>query len=218
MEIRQMSEQIKTPTDDSTFVWIDRGNTAEAAGCNLRVLLGPLGQEAYRAALAAIWAAGAGSIGEREHPDEHRLAREVYRALLNGKPGDQLLDLITDEILEVVDECSSSRTAMNVVVAALEIDGMDDEEEDPRNWLTAAVREAVADALGCDLDVTDDMYDFGIEADVKEHEGLTDRKLADELRWRERALEAAGGRGIDLANEISSLRVAQAVRKARKGS
>lgn len=75
-------------------------------------------------------------------------------------------------------------------------------------WLDGRVRAAVANALGYWPD-TDVILDA-----VEQHEGLENVALANALGDAEEAFDAAGGRGVELADAIDSLRIADAVRGA----
>lgn len=86
-------------------------------------------------------------------------------------------------------------------------DGGEPLEETPL-WLDGRVRAAVADALGYwpDTDV--------ILNAVADHENLDNIALADALGEAEEAFDVAGGRGVELADAIDSMRIADAVRDA----
>jgi hypothetical protein len=118
-----MSKKVTPRTGEEGILWCSQGgegDTAGAAASNLAALLGPFGRQAYRAALAALWAAGAGVVDKRGHPVEYQLARALYRGLLDAEPRDDLLALITDELREVADDSSGACTAVNIVLYALE--------------------------------------------------------------------------------------------------
>jgi hypothetical protein len=68
-------------------------------------------------------------------------------------------------------------------------------------------REAVAEALG-DWNVDDD----AIRNAVETHKDKSKAALSRELKQNVRQFKRAGGRGVELADEIDSLRIALAVR------
>jgi hypothetical protein len=73
-------------------------------------------------------------------------------------------------------------------------------------------RDAVAEALGYCPD------DGVIASALDEHADTATTTLRTRLRRKEAEFRQAGGRGVDLADEIDSLRIALAVRKrARPG-
>jgi hypothetical protein len=65
--------------------------------------------------------------------------------------------------------------------------------------ITQAIREAVAEERGTDID------DDEILASWKEHEGTTLEEAQEEKDELWERFEDAGGRGFDLANKIDSL-------------
>lgn len=75
--------------------------------------------------------------------------------------------------------------------------------------INQTIRDAVADALGYDVDVA------RIKEAVSEYEGEVTDDLRKTLRAKESAFEEHGGRGVDLADEIDNLRIAIAVRSAK---
>lgn len=72
--------------------------------------------------------------------------------------------------------------------------------------LTDAQRKAVAEALGYEVD------DEQIRQAIETHKGKGTGTLVKELKWKEGAFDRAGGRGVELADEIDSLRIALSAR------
>ena len=71
---------------------------------------------------------------------------------------------------------------------------------------TKKQRKAVTEALGHEID------DEEIEVAVDEHESVDTKELKKELKLKEIQLNALGGRDVELADEIDSIRIALAVR------
>jgi hypothetical protein len=71
---------------------------------------------------------------------------------------------------------------------------------------------------GGDDDGGDELSDEQILSHAEAWEGKSTAAMKKHLKRRRVAFEAAGGRGVDLADEIDSLRVALAVRAATKGA
>ncbi len=71
------------------------------------------------------------------------------------------------------------------------------------------MREAVAEAIGRDVE------DEEIEAALARHSGRLSQ-LRSDLRRHEAAFDAAGGRGVELADDIDGLRIAIAARSVTR--
>jgi ATP-dependent protease HslVU (ClpYQ) ATPase subunit len=72
--------------------------------------------------------------------------------------------------------------------------------------LTDEQRKAVAEALGYEVD------DEQIREAIETHKDEDTGTLVKELKWKEEAFKRAGGRGVELADEIDSLRIALSAR------
>jgi ribosomal protein L12E/L44/L45/RPP1/RPP2 len=72
--------------------------------------------------------------------------------------------------------------------------------------LTDEQRKAVTEALGYEVD------DEQISEAIESHKEKDAAKLVKELKWKGEAFERAGGRGVELADEIDSLRIALSAR------
>ncbi len=72
--------------------------------------------------------------------------------------------------------------------------------------LTDEQRKAVAEELGYEVD------DEQIREAIDTHREKGTAMLVEELKWKEEAFKRAGGRGVELADEIDSLRIALAAR------
>ena len=72
--------------------------------------------------------------------------------------------------------------------------------------LTDEQRKAVAEALGYEVDGEQ------IREAIETHKDRDTATLVKELKWKEEAFEWIGGRGVELADEIDSLRIALSAR------
>lgn len=95
-------------------------------------------------------------------------------------------------------------------VPHLDVD--DDEEEEEDFGLSDSDRDAAQDATGYDSDtMSDDQIALYMFNNANKPLYVMESELAD----KEKIFEYNGGRGVELADEIDSLRVAIAIRKAR---
>jgi ribosomal protein L12E/L44/L45/RPP1/RPP2 len=80
------------------------------------------------------------------------------------------------------------------------------ENANEESAITDEQRKAVAEALGYEVD------DEQIEEAIETHKEKDTGTLVKELKRKEYAFKRAGGRGVELADEIDSLRIALSAR------
>lgn len=127
-----------------------------------------------------------------------------------------LMWLVRDDGTEVEVDIDPSTLDLNSLAGANKLteavrealESMDEEDEGPS--FTEAERKAVTEVLGGFPD------NERIAEAVGEHEATDNATLRRQLAGKVRQFNRQGGRGVELADEIDSLRITLAIRKVRK--
>lgn len=126
---------------------------------------------------------------------------------------DGMNDWVDDHVFSSLSDLGYSlvgATDGNNVLIELDADASDVLEEIGTSSLTDEQRQAAYDALG-----NDEVEDSQIDNALAQFKDWETKGLKTSLRNLERQFEAAGGRGVELADEIDNMRIVLAVRRVK---